>query len=241
MEISVVIPAINEEAYLAPTLASLAAASGKLRLSSGATVETIVVDNNSTDSTATVALSNGATVIHEPVQGIARARNTGARHATGDVLVLIDADVCVPSSLFETIYSAMSDPACVGGGPDVEYRPRRLSVKLYLQCWRLLAQRLGMVQGATQFCRKSAFDELGGYDETAWIGEDVDFYWSMTRYARRTDGNVRLIREPRVRASTRRFDQWPFWKTLFWTNPLLIALLRRKKWAWGGWYSRPVR
>ena len=224
-----------------PTLASLAAASEKLRLFSGATVETIVVDNNSTDSTATVALANGATVIHEPVQGISRARNTGARHATGDVLVFIDADVCVPKSLLGTIYSAMSDPACIGGGADVEYRPERKSVRLYLQCWRLLAQRLGMVQGATQFCRKDVFKRIGGYDETVWIGEDVDFYWSMSRYARRTGDKVRLIRKPRLQASTMRFDKWPFWKTLVGTNPLLIPLLRRRKWAWGGWYSRPVR
>ena len=63
----------------------------------------------------------------------------------------------------------------------------------------------------------------------------------MRRLAKRTDRSVRLVREPRVQASSRRFDSWPVWKTLLWTNPLVIALLRRRRWAWGGWYSRPVR
>ena len=98
-----------------------------------------------------------------------------------------------------------------------------------------------MVQGATQFCRRDVFEEIGGYDENAWIGEDVDFFWALKRLAKRENGSVRSIRDPRVHASSRRFDRWPVWKTLICTNPLFIALLRRRKWAWGGWYSRPVR
>ena len=87
----------------------------------------------------------------------------------------------------------------------------------------------GMAQGATQFCRRSVFDELGRYDEAAWIGEDVDFYWAMKKHAKRTRGNVRLIRHPRVQASSRRFDRWPIWRTLLWSNPLFIALFRNKE------------
>ena len=98
----------------------------------------------------------------------------------------------------------MSDPECVGGGVDVKYRPRRALIRTYLQGWRLLSRALGMVQGATQFCSKAAFEEIGGYDETAWIGEDVDFYWAMRKLAKRTKSSVSLIRNPRVLASSRR-------------------------------------
>ena len=241
MNISVIIPAYNEEAYLPATLASIAEAAAILTVSSGVRVEILVVDNNSTDTTTAVAQAAGATVVREPEQGIARARNTGARHASEDVLVFVDADVSVPPGTLSAIHAAVSDPSCVGGGVDVEYRPRRALIRFYLRCWRLLAQRLGMVQGATQFCRRSTFEAIGGYDERAWIGEDVDFYWAMRWLARSTGGSVRLIRSPRVQASSRRFDNWPVWKTLLWTNPLVIALFRRRKWTWGGWYSRPVR
>ena len=241
MKLTIVVPAFNEEAYLAATLDSIEAAAAHLRAHSDAAIETIVVDNNSEDGTAAIAREQGATVIDEPVQGIARARNTGARHAEGEVLVFVDADVIAPHTLLEAIHAAMSDPACVGGGVDVDYRPRRRSMRLYLRAWRLLARLTGMAQGATQFCRARAFEEVGGYDETAWIGEDVDFFWSLKRLARRTDRTVAFIRQPRVWPSSRRFDKWPLWRVLVWTNPLFIALFRRRKGVWRGWYRHVVR
>ena len=241
MKISVIVPAYNEEAYLPATLESITPAAERLRAIPDVCVEILVVDNNSVGATAAVVLRLGAKVFREPEQGISRARNTGASHAEGDVLVFVDADVIIPPALLEVIHSVMSDPGCVGGGVDVEYRPRQTLIRSYLQGWRLLSRAMGMVQGATQFCSKAALEEIGGYDETAWIGEDVDFYWAMRKLAKRTRSSVSLIRNPRVLASSHRFDHWPVWKTLVWTNPLPIALLRKRKLAWGGWYSRPVR
>ncbi len=242
---TIIVPAFNEAAWLAPTLTAIRAAADRLRARSEAGpaigVEVIVVNNDSQDGTAAVARQHGATVVHEPVRNIARARNTGARHAAGDLLVFVDADVTVPPTLLHVIAETMRDPACLGGGVDVDYRPRRPVVRLYLGAWRLLGRLTGMVQGATQFCRKSAFERVGGYDETAWIGEDVDFYRTLSRLARREGGTVRFIRRPRVQPSCRRFDTWPVWRILLWTNPLFIALFRRRRAAWPGWYSDPVR
>ncbi len=241
MRLSIIVPAFNEEAWLAATLDAIEDAATRLLDRAGGSVEMIVVDNNSSDRTAAVALMQGATVIHEPVQGIARSRNAGARHANGEVLVFVDADVIVPPSLLEAIHSVLGDPACLGGAVDVDYRPRRRFARLYLRAWRRLAELAGMAQGATQFCRASAFEEAGGYDEQAWIGEDVDFFWSLKRLARDTGRKVAFIRQPRVAPSTRRFDKWPLWRVLIWTNPLFTALLRRRKAVWTGWYAREVR
>ena len=139
------------------------------------------------------------------------------------------------------VISVTVHPKCIGGGVDVDYRPRRRAVGLYLHVWRFLGQRMGMVQGAAQFCRKDVFEQLGGYDENVWIGEDVDFYWSLKRLAKATDRTVRTIEHPRVRPSCRRFDTWPVWRILIWTNPLFIVLFRRWKAVWSGWYSNAVR
>ena len=241
VDLTIVIPAYNEEAYLAATLHAIEAAAAHLRARTDAEVETIVVDNNSGDATASVAHSKGAAVIAEPVQGISRLRNAGARAARGEVLAFIDADVIVPRTLLEAIHNAMRDPACVGGAVDADYRPRRRSMRLYLRAWRLLARVTGMAQGAAQFSRKHAFEDVGGYDEQVWIGEDVDFYWSLKRLAKRSNGSTRFIRQPRVRPSSRRFDRWPPWRVLIRTNPLSIALLRRWKRVGSSWYSDPVR
>ena len=240
-KLTIIVPAFNEEAYLASTLDSAQASAAHLRARSDVAIDTIVVDNKSNDETAAVARSKGATVVYEPVQGIAQARNTGARHAEGDVLVFVDADVFMPHTLLDAVHAAMSDPTCVGGAVDVEYRPRRMSIRVYLRAWRLLGNLLGMAQGATQFCRRSVFEQVGGYDERAWIGEDVDFFWDLKKFAKRTNREVRLIRSPRVRPSCRRFEKWPVWKTLVWTNPLFVALFRRRKAVWSGWYSDAVR
>ena len=234
MTISIVIPAYNEEEYLPLTLDHVLAAADHLRANSGVATEVIVVDNNSTDATATVARDRGAKVVHEPVQSIARARNVGARHSGGEILVFIDADVTVQPTLLGRMHQAMSEPLCIGGGVDVDYRPRRMPVRAHLRAWRLLARCTGMVQGATQFCRSQVFAEIGGYDEGAWIGEDVDFYWCLKRSAKASQGTVEFFRNPRVQASTRRFDKWPLWKVLVWTNPLFIALFRRWKAPWTG-------
>ena len=157
------------------------------------------------------------------------------------MLVFVDADVIIPPELLGVIRTTLDDPDCIGGGVDVDYRPRRLLVRLYLRVWRLLGRATGMAQGATQFCRKSAFEHVGGYDEKVWMGEDVDFYWGLKKLAKRTRAKVALITDPPVFPSTRRFDKWPLWKILLWTNPLFISLFRRRKSLWEGWYSRPVR
>ena len=85
MKLTVIGPAFHEAAYLAPSLDSIRAAAEKARAASGAAVEVIVVDNASGDGTAAVARSLGATVVHEPVQSIAWARNAGAKRGAAHV------------------------------------------------------------------------------------------------------------------------------------------------------------
>ena len=102
MLISVVIPAFNEEDYLGQTLASLDRAKAFLLKEENISAQTIVVDNNSLDSTAKTARDFGATVIRETDRNVAKVRNTGARFASADILVFID-DTIVPDDLLSRI------------------------------------------------------------------------------------------------------------------------------------------
>src|SRR5690348_1554215 len=138
MFISVVIPAFNEEAYIGPTLASLNRAKASLEIQASLTAEIIVVDNASHDSTANVARALGATVTAERQHNIAKVRNSGARLSAGDVLVFVDADTVVPDELLSRIVEAMSDASCYGGAVEPDYQPRKVTVKVYLQFWRIL-------------------------------------------------------------------------------------------------------
>jgi len=203
--------------------------------------QVIVVDNASTDATAGIARGLGAQVVAESRQGVAFARNAGGRAARTPLLVWVDADTAIPGELLRRIVDECVDARVVGGGVETRHRPRRALVALWLTLWRLGARSLRMVQGSVQFCRRSAFEELGGYDERLFMGEDVDFAWRLQRLARSAGGRFVLIRDPPVEPSARRWDQWSLGKILFWTNPLVIAALRRRPGAWRGWYVDPPR
>jgi len=237
MSISVIVPAYNEEKYLGETLRSIRSAAEMLLEKDTVPTEIIVVDNDSTDSTADVALSFGASVFRETKRNVARVRNAGANFATNNILVFIDADTIVPPELLWRINQLMANPACFGGAVDTDYRAAKPVVKIYLQLWRILGKLAGMAQGATQFCRKEVFVSLSGYDESIYMGEDVDFHWRLKQFARRRNGHTCFIEDIQVVPSTRRFDQWPLWRTLICTNPFYVLAFRRRENVWRGWYK----
>jgi hypothetical protein len=84
--ITVVIPCLNEEKGIAEVLSRMPSFVDDI----------IVVDNDSTDRTAEVALRQGARVIHEKVRGYGRAYKTGLLEAKGDIIVTLDGDHSYP-------------------------------------------------------------------------------------------------------------------------------------------------
>lgn len=84
-QVSIIIPACNEQAGLAKFLPKLVERYPHM--------EVLVVDDGSTDDTAKYARSMGARVISHPYQiGNGAAIKTGARHARGEVFVFMDGD-----------------------------------------------------------------------------------------------------------------------------------------------------
>jgi len=239
--VSIVIPALNESAYLGMTLDAVRTAFTTPAVRGVVIADLLVVDNGSQDETAAVARLHGADVVLEPARGAARARNTGARATSGSLLLFLDADTLVPPSFGAALAEYGNDPRCVGGAFDIDQRPARPVLRLYLLLWRVVGLTLGMARGAAQFCRRDAFETLGGYDEQLYMGEDVDFYWRLKRLARAQGKRADFVREVRVTTSARRFDRWPLWKSLIWTNPVVVALFRHRKESWRGWHHAPPR
>lgn len=238
MKISVIIPAYNEAKCLPATLEKIFAASSAVDCDS----EVIVVDNESTDETRRIAEDFGARVFTETEHNIGRVRNTGAKNAEGDVLIFIDADTLVSDRLFQKIADAMTDEKCFGGAVAVGYEEfQRKWMKWYLKGWEFWGRFLNMKLGAAQFCRKRFFEELGGYDETIYMGEDVMFYWRLSWLTKRKGGRLSFIKDPRVTTSTRRFDRMSLWKTLLLTHPLFILLTLKRKSFWRDWYEDTIR
>lgn len=98
MDISIVIPALNEEGIVGKTVKSIPLTELKEK---GLEAEIVVVDNASTDNTAQEATDAGARVVREEKRGYGNAYLRGFKEAKGDIIVMGDADGTYP---LNTIY-----------------------------------------------------------------------------------------------------------------------------------------
>jgi len=105
--ISVVVPFHNSECYLADCIESLLG-----QRDAGAAFEVILVDNGSTDGSASIAARfDDIIVLEEPVPGAYAARNTGIRHARAPVIAFTDSDCVVAPDWLRSIRDGMLAPA----------------------------------------------------------------------------------------------------------------------------------
>jgi len=91
LDISVIIPTMNEEESIGQVIDSVNEAL------QGVEHEILVVDTSSKDRTREIASEKGAVVVDEPRRGYGRAYKTGFERASGDVIVTLDADCTYPA------------------------------------------------------------------------------------------------------------------------------------------------
>lgn len=178
-QISIVIPALDESANLARSLPLL-------RSQVGAQGEIIVVDNGSRDDTSTVAKSFGAIVVYEPNRGRSRARNAGFSHATGNIIVFLDADCSPAPNWLNSLLLPFCDEAigCVAG--EISVVEGADDFGRYLLGKGHLAQRVNFEHPFLPFggsgnvaFRRSVLEKIGVFDEKLFSGHDADLCWRM--------------------------------------------------------------
>jgi glycosyltransferase involved in cell wall biosynthesis len=167
--ISFIIPAYNEEVLLGQTLRAVHDAGGAL----GEQFEVIVADDASTDRTAAIAQEHGARVVTSGSRQIAATRNAGARAASGEMLLFVDADTTVNQAAVRAAIRAMRKGA-VGGGcgfrfdgplPLYGYIMAAVAVPVY--------RALRLASGCFLFCTRAAFHTVGGFDEELYGAEEA--------------------------------------------------------------------
>jgi glycosyltransferase involved in cell wall biosynthesis len=107
-EVSVVIPAYNEEKNILRTLLSISANK------TSRPVEIIVVNNNSKDNTEALVKAAGVVCVTETKQGITAARNAGLAMARGKYVLNADADSIYPSGWIEAMVAPLAADNTVG-------------------------------------------------------------------------------------------------------------------------------
>jgi len=198
VKVSIVVPAFNEEALLAGSLAAIRAAMHAFE-----DAELIVCDNNSTDRTAEIARATGAKVVFEPVNQIARARNAGAAAASGDWLLFVDADSYPTMALFEEAKAAMGS-GCLAGGATVALESADRTIRLWVAAWNFLSRRARWAAGSFIFCQAAAFRRLGGFSQDLYAGEEIDLFRRLKRLARAQRREIVILHRHPLRTSGRK-------------------------------------
>jgi glycosyltransferase involved in cell wall biosynthesis len=209
--LSFIVPAHNEEASVAATVASIA------RASADAVHEIIVVDDASSDRTAAAAQAAGARVVHVELRQIAAVRNAGARAAVGGVFVFVDADTLIASDVVVALQAAIEEGA-IGGGAAIRFdEPTPRWVRLVLPASIWLARKLGITGGCFLFCTRAAFEAVGGFDETLFAAEEIRLCRQL-----RAQGRFVILRQA-VLTSGRKLRTYSGWELICASARIIFA------------------
>jgi len=205
-QISIVVPAYNEEQCVAACIRSLA------EQEIDCPYEVILVDNNSTDNTVAVASAAAGRlnlrIAYERRQGRGAARHTGFALARGQVVFSADADTTYPANWLSSLLGALADPAVVAatGTARVDdlsgWRNAVFNIgqPLAMWCYRLV---LGhhCLSGFNFAIRQDVYRVSGGFDPALNAEEDADLSRRVARL-----GKIRFVFVP-VTFSGRRFKR----------------------------------
>lgn len=188
MRISVVIPVKDDADELARCLRALG-------VQTRPADEVIVVDNGSSDDSAAVAADAGTTVVSFPQGGIPAASAHGYDHATGDLILRLDAD-CVPGTRWiaelEAAFARRPDVAAYTGRARFIDGPMLLRAPLavaYLAAYAVLtSSALGHLPlfGSNLALRRSAWAAVRSdvHRDTPEIHDDLDLAYHIGTHHR---------------------------------------------------------
>ncbi len=211
--LSIIIPALNEEAWLGRTLR-------QLQVLDPPPLEVLVVDGGSSDGTIAIAAAAGATVLRASRRGRAAQMNLGAARASGDLLCFLHADTLVPHDLVAVTAHTLADPGVAAAGfvslmcgeantrwlisalntAKTSMAPLLFRPHLFLRGLRLLFGDQVMVM------RRLSFERCGGFNPELPVLEDGDLCLRLAKL-----GRIALIQRV-VISSDRRVRQWGPWK-----------------------------
>jgi glycosyltransferase involved in cell wall biosynthesis len=229
--ISIIIPTLNEEKDIEKTFLSLK----ELNVCD---YEIIISDGRSRDKTIEIAKKYGAKVViyaGEKRQTISNARNLGARVATGDIFLFIDADVTIPDinnfflkvlKIFEKNKKLVALSVRMRVLPEMETRTDRIIYFIfdYLNFLSNNIFHMGTAYGEFQMMRALTFKKLKGYNEAIAVAEDVDMFKRLSK-----EGRTKVEMSLCVFQTGRRAHKVGWTKLLFdWSlNGISVRLFKR--------------
>jgi rSAM/selenodomain-associated transferase 2 len=173
VQLSVIIPAINEATHIGRAV--------KSAWNAGAN-EVLVADGGSSDDSAQLAAAAGARVIVSP-PGRAAQQNVAAREATGDVLLFLHADNALPANAIAQIKTAMQQSKVLHGAFRQRIEAPVIGYRLLERGNAARVRWLGLPYGDQAiFIRRSVFEDAGGFPEVPLM-EDLILMQRLRRRA----------------------------------------------------------
>jgi rSAM/selenodomain-associated transferase 2 len=201
MKFSVIIPVLNEQACLPAAVKSVREGIPEAEL--------IAVDGGSVDgSREWLAQRSGVRLIKSDC-GKGVQQNTGAAHASSEVLIFLHADCQLPRDAGERLQEVLSTHSIAGGCFFVRFAELQpFSLKLLALAMNLRARILRRSFGdQALFIRREVFAKIGGFPD--WpLFEDYELVRRLKKF-----GKFAVIQSP-VTISARRFLKHGVWQTV---------------------------
>ena len=183
--VSVIIPAHQAEKYIAQAVDSV-----RRQAWIGET-EIIVIDDGSTDGTAAAAQALGVQVLQKSQGGAASARNMGLRTATGQLILLLDADDVLTDGALHAMYAALAGGADAAFALAEDFISPELTESQKAELRPRPAPYSGVMPGCS-LIRRQVFDAVGLFDDTMKSGETVAWQLKLR------DAGIRTVQVPVV-------------------------------------------
>lgn len=201
-------------------------------------IEIIVVDSNSPDSTRRIAGKYADEVLNLTTRGVGKARNHGAKIARGEKLLFLDADTLLEPRFIDEVYDAFANSkvVCVSGTVSGLER-MSLGDSVFASIHYGFMNKLSSLTASLGFplfpavccaCRKSVFEQVGGFDEDLAVGEDVAFSRKMGKIGRCVVRN-----QAKAYTSVRRIKKLGRLKTysMYFGNYFKVFILNQRPWV----------
>lgn len=209
-EFSFIVPTYNEELYIDQCLASIANQNYDR-----SKYEIVVSDSSSTDKTADIARPRADRFVTNDERGIAHGRNLGAQHASGTILVFVDADVILEKEFLSEIHRSFANENAVAVTGVPSPMDGKLLQRWTYQCTYLLVRAFSAAKrpfypGICVAYRQDVFQKCGGFREDFGIVEDLDLTKRVSKY-----GKCIVNTEAKALVSTRRLNRFAFSTAMF--------------------------
>lgn len=205
IDVSVIIPALNEEKYIEKCLNSVS------HQRFFGTYEIIVADGASTDKTREIAKKYADKIVIEHTRTIAAGRQAGASVAEGKILVYTGADVIVPNYWLTRICAPFADKkTCAAFGSLMPYDGTEYDDFLCRFILLPLARIMNLigfvyVYGDNMAFKRGAFEQIGGFNIRLVTAEDTDIMMRMKKF-----GPIEYVPAAQVYFSLRRIKKWGY-------------------------------